>query len=453
MRPLAASALLVVFTCLALTLPGTANDPPAPLSAERLIEQLGSPDFKVRDEANRALGARGVEVLPALRKARDHQDPEVRRRLEEMIPTLEAIATLAPRRVTLDLVNKPLKEAIESVSKQTGYKISFPEGQVNPRGEKLVFTFQMKNATFWEAIDRICEVSGLHMQPGYGEEPFRLYFQDSHTPYVHRNGPFRVVADGFHYNRSVRFGQIYRNPGQPGGQNSESMSFSFYILAEPKLPILGLGEVKLTDVRDELGNSMVLVKPGGNGIEAGGRRYYRGGSGYRQFQYHAQAQLAWPVKAARHAQVLKGVAPVTVLAEQRAAIVIDKVLEAKGKKFKAGSIELHIEEVKAAGAAGAANKAYDIKMTLRDTSRDHLSGDYSWMDSLNQRLELRDAKGNKYVSRGNNWDNTSPSSVHGTWMFGDSGNAKLGAAEQLVFYNWITMDHELTFEFRELPLP
>lgn len=453
MRPLATLALIGVSACLLLALAEGASDPQAPPSAERLIEQLGSPDFKARDEANRALAARGVEVLPALRKARDHQDPEVRRRLEEMIPALEAIATLGPRRVTLDLVNKPLKEAIEAVSKQTGYKINFPDGQVNPRGEKLVYTFQMKNVTFWEAIDRICDVSGLYMQPGYGEEPFRLYFQDSHTPFVHRSGPFRVVADGFHYNRSVRFGQIPRNVGQPSGQNSESMSFSFYIMAEPKLPILGMGEVKLTDVRDELGNSMVLVRPGANGIETGGRRFYRYGGGYRQFQYHAQAQLAWPVKAARQVQVLKGIAPVTVLAEQRAAIVIDKVLEAKGKKFKAGSIELHIEEVKATGGAGAANKAYDIKMTLRDSSRDQLSGDYSWMDSLNQRLELRDAKGNKFVSRGNNWDNTSPSSVHGTWMFGESGNVKLGAAEQLVFYNWITMDHELTFEFRDLPLP
>jgi hypothetical protein len=310
----------------------------------------------------------------------------------------------------------------------------------------------MKDATFWEVMDRICEVSGLHMQPGYGEEPFRLYFQENHTPFVHRNGPFRVVAEGFNYSRSIRFGQMQRNPGQPGLQNSESMSFSFHILSEPKLPILGMGEVKLTEVRDDLGNSMVLLRPSGEGFDPGGRRYYRGG-GYRQFQYHAQAPMTWPVKAARKVQLLRGIAPVTVLAEQRAAIVVEKVLDAKGKKFKAGTIEMDIEEVKAAGGAGAGNKTYDVKMTVRDTSRDHLSGDYSWMDSLNQRLELRDAKGNKYVSRGNNFDNTSPSSVHGTWMFGESGNAQLGAAEQLVFYNWITMDHELTFEFRDLPLP
>src|SRR5262249_30239014 len=153
----------------------------------------------------------------------------------------------------------------------------------------------------------------------------------------------------------------------------------------------------------------------GNNLEPGGRRYYRYGGGYRQFQYNAQAYLSWPVKAARRVQVLKGTVPVTVLAEQRPALVVDKITDAKGKKFKAGTIELDSEEVKAAGA-GAGNKAYDVKMTIRDTSRDQLGGDYTWMDSLNQRLELRDAKGNKYVSRGNNWSNTTPASVHGTWM-------------------------------------
>jgi hypothetical protein len=453
MRPTLMIALLAALGCLPLAF---CADPPekadASAEVERLIQQLASRDFKVRDAAGKALEARGTAVLPALRQARDHQDPEVRRRLEELIPALEAIATFAPKRVTLDLVNKPVKDAVDEVSKQTGYKISFPDGQVNPRGDKLVYTFQMKEATFWEAIDKICEVSGLHLNPGYGDEPFRLFYQDTHTPYVDRNGPFRVVAEGFHFSRSIRFGQLYRNQAQAGVQASESMNFSFYILTEPKLPILGLGEVRLTDVRDELGNSMTLVR-GGENQEFGGRRYYRYGGGHRQFQYHAQANLTWPVKAARKVRILKGIAPVTVLAEQRPAIVIDKIREAKGKKFKAGTIEIDIDDVKAAGGAGAANKSYDIKMSLRDTSRDNLSGDYSWMESLNQRLELRDAKGNKFISRGNNWENTSPSAVNGTWMFGDPGNAKLGDAEQLIFYNWVTMDHEVTFEFRDLPLP
>src|SRR5262249_5215499 len=164
-------------------------------SVEQLIEQLGSKDFKTREAAGQALEARGVEILSALRKAQDHSDPEVRRRLEAMIPTLETISTLSPKLVTLDLVNRPLKDAIQEVAKQTGYKIIYPEGQVNPRGEKLLYTFQMKQATFWEALDKICDASGLQLQHGYGDDQFRLYFQDYHAPYVYRTDPFRLVAE------------------------------------------------------------------------------------------------------------------------------------------------------------------------------------------------------------------------------------------------------------------
>lgn len=452
MRLITTMVLLVAFWVFALA---PAAEPPATPagapSVEQLIEQLTSKDFKVRDAAGKALEARGVAVLPALRKARDHQDPEVRRRLDEIIPGLEAIATLSPRRVTLDLKERPLKDAVEEVKKQTGYKISFPDGQVNPRGENQLYTFQMKDATFWEALAKICETAGLQVQPGYGEEPFRLFYQEQRTPFSYHTGPFRVVAGGFHYSRSINFGQVNRTRTGAISDTNESLYFTFNILTEPKLPILGLGEVKLTEARDELGNSMVLVQNRGDEFGLGGQRYYRGGGGYRQFQYNAQAYLSWPVKAARKVRILKGTAPVTVLAEQRVALTIDKITTQKGKKFKAGSIEIDIEDVKT--PAGAGTKQYDLKMLVRDTSRDNVNGDYSWMESLNQRIELRDAKGNKYVSRGNNWDNTSPSTVHGTWMFGESGNGQLGEAVQLVFYNWVTMEHELKFEFRDLPLP
>src|SRR5437899_6627299 len=71
-----------------------------------LIEQLGDKDFQRREAASRALAALGAEALPALQKNRSHPDPEIRRRLEELIPPLERTLTLAPKRVTLHLLNK-----------------------------------------------------------------------------------------------------------------------------------------------------------------------------------------------------------------------------------------------------------------------------------------------------------------------------------------------------------
>src|SRR5689334_10849277 len=101
-----------------------ANGAPGPAkpaaSAEQLIEQLGHREYRVREEANRVLAARGAEVLPALRKARNHKDPEVRRRIEALIGPLEAALLVAPKRITLTLNQRPVREAIGELAKQTG---------------------------------------------------------------------------------------------------------------------------------------------------------------------------------------------------------------------------------------------------------------------------------------------------------------------------------------------
>src|SRR5262249_14457522 len=157
--------------------------------------------------------------------------------------------------------------------------------------EKLLYTFQMKQATFWEALDKICDASGLQLQHGYGDDQFRLYFQDYHAPYVYRTGPFRLVAEGFSYNRNISFGHLSRT-GSMQPQAHESMSFTFHIAAEPKLPLLGLGEVKLTAAYDDQKNSMLLV-PGENGEVQFGRRYYRYGGGSRQYMQHANVPITW----------------------------------------------------------------------------------------------------------------------------------------------------------------
>src|SRR4051812_49954940 len=101
---------------------GTTTPPPA-ATIERLIEQLGSPDFKVRESAGKALAARGADVLPALKKAAAHPDPEVRQRLAALIADTERAVLLAPKRVTLHLDGVPLRDAVAELARASGYKI------------------------------------------------------------------------------------------------------------------------------------------------------------------------------------------------------------------------------------------------------------------------------------------------------------------------------------------
>src|SRR5205807_10450870 len=129
--------------------------PGATLPIEPLIEQLADKDFQRREAASKALAAAGTEALPALQKARAHPDPEVRRRLDELIPPLERALALAPKRITLHVANRPIREIIDELTKQTGYKFAGLENQ-GGESDKQVYTFHFDSVPFWPALDQVC---------------------------------------------------------------------------------------------------------------------------------------------------------------------------------------------------------------------------------------------------------------------------------------------------------
>jgi hypothetical protein len=78
--------------------------------------------------------------------------------------------------------------------------------------------------------------------------------------------------------------------------------------------------------------------------------------------------------------------------------------------------------------------------------------DYSWMNSLYQRIELQDDKGNKFMIVGNGWGNNSPGSIQMSTTFAPQGG-KASTPFKLIYYRWTTLEHEIAFEFKDLPLP
>jgi hypothetical protein len=419
-------------------------------SVPQLIEQLANKDFRVRDTASKAIASLGVDALPELQKGRSHADPEVRRRLDELIPPLERTLTLMPKRVTLHMTNKSIGDVLKELTRQTGYKLAPWEGQPNAAGGKAVYTFHFDKLPFWEALDKVCEASGMVLQQNYwGDDSLHFILQDSYVPFNYYLGPFKVMATGFAYNRTNNFGQLPRNPLQAvvpgqGQQGSESLTVSLTIAVEPKLPIIRVGMVKLTVAEDEEKHSML---PNGDASPNAmwNQRFYYGG-GYRSFFHQAQASLVWPSKSSRVVKTLKGLIPVTLLADQKPAIVTEKLTASKGKKFKVGAASFHIEDV-----AELPGKQYQVKMSITEDSNDN-SGDYTRINSLQQRIELLDSKGNKHHFYFNNIANNSPTSIQLTMTVQPAG-PNLGPPTKLLYYAWVLMEHEVPFEFKDLPLP
>ena len=418
-----------------------AADKAAPPSVPRLIEQLGDADYHKRDEASRLLEGLGPDVLPQLRPARDAADPEARRRLDDLITRFETAVTLAPKRVTLDLHNKTVRQVLQEITHQTGYKIEFWTGN-----EQQPYSFKFDRTPFWEAVDQVCHASGLVYQAGYGDDAVHLQAVESYVPYISYDGAFRLVANGFQQNRSIDFSTLPKVPN--GVRRSDSLTFTFSICSEPKLPLLGVGEPRLEAAYDDEHNSMIPPHTGAGGFGRANRVVARYGNGFRSFSHQMQVGLARPSEKATAVKLLKGSVPVTLLVSEKPEVVTDKILEAKGKKFSTGGATFAIEEV----AATAANQ-YQIRMSITDDTKDGADNDYTWLNSLYWRVEVQDDKGNKYQPVGSNWMNSSPRMVQIQFTYAPLGNQKLGPPAKLVYRSWATMQTQVMFAFKDLPLP
>jgi hypothetical protein len=434
---------LALGVCLVLTPSARPDSPPAPaavgtvVTAEKLVEQLGSTDFKTREAAAKALAARGADALQALKKSANNQDAEIRQRLANLIAEIERTLLLTPKRITLNLDGVPLRTAVAELAKISGYKI---EVQGMATLQPLV-NLNVTDMPFWEVFDKLCAQGGLVLQQHYdANQGLVLYGQNAIVPFVDYRGPFRISAAGFNYHKSLSFATQPRTAVGPG-QRTEQLTFSFNVVGEPRLPLLGLGQPKLTVAVDDQEQSLIPSPLNGRTYESSYGGYY----GYRTTVLFSQVQLSGPSAGARAVKLIRGTVPVTILAEQRPEIVVEKILEVKNKKFEGKEVSLEIEAVK------EANQQVQVMLTARRAGKDN-QYDYTWTNSLNQRVELTDAKGNKFQSNGFNWNNGTPTSVQGTFMFSDP-SGKLGKPAKLTYYGWVTAQHQVEFEFRDLPLP
>jgi hypothetical protein len=404
-------------------------------STRQLIEQLSAPDFKVREVAAKSLETAGEAVLPALRQAQPHADPEVRKRLTQLIARLEKSFLLTPRLVTIKADQVPVGQVFADLARQTGYQLNCVPGNSD------VVTINVDNAPFWEAMDQVCRQTGLGLQ-SYGNDQDGLTFHrvGQYSPYVCYSGQFRVAAAGFHLSRSLDLAVRQQfNPLNP--PRSETLTMTFQVVGEPKASLMSLGQPRLTLAEDAFGNS--LVPPQGRVYES---NYHDYSFSPRNAVRQTQVQLHGP-GAAQSLRLVKGTVPITFLAEKRPELTIDDVMNVKDKKFEGSQITLELHEVK---------ESPGRQVTVYTTVRRNVGEgqfDYSWTNSLAQRIELLDDQGQKFVCEGFNWDSGNPTSVTGTFQFSDGGNKKLGRAKKLIYYNWIMGHHEVDFEFKDLPLP
>jgi hypothetical protein len=426
---------------------------PMPLVAEKtdpavaqLIKDLGDDDYRTREKAGRELVALGEKVLPQLRAALAETDsPEVQRRLSVMIRKMDTERLVAPKRVTMNLKNVNAKAAIDEIAKQTGYKIEFGGGSTDEK-----YTFEFDNTPFWVAVDRVAAMTGCLAQYEDYNEMFRVYNQDAMNPYVAYAGPFRFLASNINSNDSIQLSGISRRGGG-GTQRYSHMNLGFQIQSEPKNPMLGVGIPEIISAVDENGTSMVMPR------NPNDRSYYYNQGSFRGHNTYGNLTLTRGDKTATKIKSLKAKVGIVLLSGTSPEIVVPEPLKVQKKTFVGRTMEIDLGSL----TEDKNNKGhYSLELTARKLGEnDPNRPDYNWGNTVWQRLELVDAAGNAYRTYGPSSSNNNNNVVQMTIPYGTEdrrGNkppAKLGPPVKLVVNEWLSITHEVTFEFKDVPLP
>ena len=147
------------------------------------IGQLESDSIEQRDEATRRLQTQGVDAIPRLEKARDAAaDTAVRSRLDAIIAAIRKSAELAKvfgptRRVTIAARGKLIKEVLGEL-KAPGIKGIDP-GMLDVESR---IDLQVRNVTWWEALDRVSRARKSHYQIRYDDGDYTILLKPGMEP-------------------------------------------------------------------------------------------------------------------------------------------------------------------------------------------------------------------------------------------------------------------------------
>lgn len=419
----------VAIVIASLATPALAADPP---SIDKLIEQLGSRSFAEREKASKLLSERGPAALPALRKAKESKDEEIRKRAEALIPPMEIEEALLPKRVTFKIDDGPVEEVLKEIAKQTGYSLSPTKGTGRPK-----IKLEVREAPFWEAIEKIAKETGRDVQSWSFDKVSVLQPGKGRSPYINIRGPFRLEAGWFHEDRDIDFAEA--KPGTDG-KRDRRLTLSVSLLAEPRLTFLKIGPAKVDEALDADGTS--LLEPSesdaGNAIRSQGRGTYRGES-----LLWSDIRLKRASDTAKSAKLIRGVIPVKTILIRRPVVVTSKLLESTGTTFRAGNESLQITRVQNQGGGSV-----EVQILIPHDR----NADWSQHDQWYQRFHVEDDSGNKFQDHGRG----SQSDGRQYWIslyYGPPNGKAVGPPTKLVFEDWVVHEHAIPFEFKDVPLP
>jgi hypothetical protein len=317
----------------------------------------------------------------------------------------------------------------------------------------------LHDVSVWEALDRICaagDVGYSFFGPSLQVGPQ----MSQNKPSAGYAGPFRLQLDSISYNRTVQ-------PSQMGPFRAETLSLQVTLLREPRVPLVEVGQPRVTEARDDNGKSLLAPSSGG------------------EFHYHVNSSfyalnLSILLKPADHQggklALLKGTLPVEVRGRQEVLVNVPNLARGQRRVFRGRQgHELIVDNARQNG------NSWTLNLRLR--------GPANWKyDPNTHGLELIDARGRRSFESA--WLNNQPSLWRGqagdfAWLasapqapslaalpwpafalpripqgqmewhgnFSRYTGEPLTAPVQLRLVRFVRLKAEVPFELRDVPLP
>jgi hypothetical protein len=221
---------------------------------KRLVKLLDADDSETRENAEKELVSLGAEALAYLPRVGPKDSAELKNRLQRVREALEKVASsgfFKPAIVNLE-GSMQLSVAVAKIEEQTGNALVDFRERYGQEAPNPTLKLAIKDATFWEAVDQICDQANLEIEMANDEEdglPFITRTEGSSNR-VGRGqyaGLFRLEPTTVETTRDLR---------QP---NQNSLRLLTNIAWEPRIkPIVleaQLGDIK---VEDEGGKDIAL---------------------------------------------------------------------------------------------------------------------------------------------------------------------------------------------------
>ncbi|MFT5523660.1 MAG: hypothetical protein ACI9HK_001608 [Pirellulaceae bacterium] len=417
-------------------LAGPVEDPTSTKDDERLKRQvvilvgkLNNDSSAVRVEAEKALLKLGPAILDLLPPVTDNTPAEVKQRLDGVRKALESAAAESAGQAALVTLQGEMKlsAALAAIKKQTGNEIVDYRQQFGQQIVDPTLKLELKDASFWEAIDDVLDRSGTNVYAYGGEGALAIVAVDEQAvPRVgraHYSGLFRFEGLSVESIRNLR--------RRDGG----SMNLTMEVAWEPRSKPIAL-ELPF--------DKMVAVDENGNNVELTGQQ--------QRFEVAVQADavatelrlpFGLPSREIKKIASLKGEL-VALVPGRRVKFIFDDIKNAQAIEKENGGVTVVFERVRKNA------DLYELRMRLRFVkSANALDSHRDWI--YRNKAVLVDSKGKEYQNAALDAARTADNEAALTFLF--------DVQEDLKGYKFVyespalILSLPVPFEIKDIDLP